>query len=100
MTNLMEYWMFDNITDYFLGVIFLLYTLVQDDSCIAYNYKFIFFSGQLFMSDPIKVSIPPPLLFSVKIMIFIYKASLSHVIINFKVKSPMIEFYYIFSALY
>ena len=32
-------------------------------------------------------------------MIFIYKASLSHVIINFNVKSPMIEFYYIFSAL-
>jgi DNA recombination protein RmuC len=30
-------------------------------------------------------------------MIFIYKASLSHVIINFKVKTPMIEFYYIFS---
>ena len=31
-------------------------------------------------------------------MIFIYKASLSHVIINFNVKSPMIKFYY-FSAL-
>ena len=44
-----------------------------------------------------KVSTPPRLLFSVKIMIFIYKASLSHVIINFKVKTPMIEFYYIFS---